>query len=323
MLAPALRRHAGDGAFDQLQQRLLHAFAGHVAGDRRVFALARDLVDLVDVDDALLRLLDIVVALLQKFLDDVLHVLADVAGFGERGGIGHGERHVEQARQRLGEQGLAGAGRPHEQDVRLGQLEIVALLPALDPLVVVVHRDRERLLGALLADDVLVQDLEDFLGLGQAAAGRLRLLLEFLADDVVAQLHALVADEHARARDQLADLVLALPAEGAVQDLVAVAGTALSVFGHATGTNCCRMLRGGESGCDPRIAGFSREGPGWGKAGATAGSRPVGRPSVRARPPGMEAKTATSLLRPAGSSLRAVVPGPGRPVRSRVRPRRS
>lgn len=41
MLAPALRRNACHGAFDQLQQGLLHAFAGHIAGDRRVLALAR------------------------------------------------------------------------------------------------------------------------------------------------------------------------------------------------------------------------------------------------------------------------------------------
>ena len=38
MLAAALRRHRGDRAFDQLQQRLLHAFARHVARDRRVVA---------------------------------------------------------------------------------------------------------------------------------------------------------------------------------------------------------------------------------------------------------------------------------------------
>jgi hypothetical protein len=55
MLAPALRRNARGGAFHQLEQRLLHALARHVAGDRRVFGLAADLVDLVDVDDAALR----------------------------------------------------------------------------------------------------------------------------------------------------------------------------------------------------------------------------------------------------------------------------
>src|SRR3546814_15006948 len=58
----------------------------------------------------------------------------------------------------------------------------------------------------------------------------LGLLLEFLADDVVAKLHAFIADEHARARNQLAHLVLALPAKRAIQALAAVAGTALSVF---------------------------------------------------------------------------------------------
>jgi hypothetical protein len=51
VLAPALRRHAGDRALQDLQQRLLHALAGHVACDRRVVRLARDLVHLVDVDD--------------------------------------------------------------------------------------------------------------------------------------------------------------------------------------------------------------------------------------------------------------------------------
>ena len=33
MLAAALRRHRRNRAFDQLEQRLLHAFTGHIAGD--------------------------------------------------------------------------------------------------------------------------------------------------------------------------------------------------------------------------------------------------------------------------------------------------
>src|SRR4029078_1741274 len=65
VLAAALRRNAGDGALDDLEQRLLHAFARDIARDRRVVALARDLVDLVDVDDAALRLLDVVIRVLQ------------------------------------------------------------------------------------------------------------------------------------------------------------------------------------------------------------------------------------------------------------------
>jgi hypothetical protein len=54
VLAAALRRHVGDGALEHLEQGLLHALAGHVAGDRDVVRGLADLVDLVDVDDAAL-----------------------------------------------------------------------------------------------------------------------------------------------------------------------------------------------------------------------------------------------------------------------------
>ncbi len=107
MLAPALRRHGGDGAFHDLQQRLLHAFARDVAGDRRIVGFARDLVDLVDIDDAALRALDIIVGGLQQLEDDVLDVLADIAGFGQRRRVGHREGHIEDARQRLRQHRLA------------------------------------------------------------------------------------------------------------------------------------------------------------------------------------------------------------------------
>ena len=46
------------------------------------FSDAGDLVDLVDVDDARLGLLDVVVGCLDELQQDVLDVFADVAGFG-------------------------------------------------------------------------------------------------------------------------------------------------------------------------------------------------------------------------------------------------
>ena len=109
------------------KQRLLHALARYVARDRRIVGLAADLVDFVDVDDAALRPLDVVVGVLQQLQNDVLDILADVAGFGQRGCIGHRERHVEDARQRLRQQRLAAAGRTDEQDVRLGEFDVVVL----------------------------------------------------------------------------------------------------------------------------------------------------------------------------------------------------
>ena len=125
VLAPALRRHRGGGPLEDLQQRLLHALAGDVAGDRRVVGLAGDLVDLVDVDDPRLGLLDVEVGGLDQLQEDVLDVLADVAGLGQRGGVGDRERDVEDPRQGLGEQRLAAAGRAEQQDVRLLQLDLL------------------------------------------------------------------------------------------------------------------------------------------------------------------------------------------------------
>ena len=65
MLAAALRRDVADGALENLEQCLLHAFARHVAGDGDVLRAAGDLVDFVDVNDSDLRALHIVIRRLQ------------------------------------------------------------------------------------------------------------------------------------------------------------------------------------------------------------------------------------------------------------------
>ena len=103
----------------------------------------------------------------------------------------------------------------------LGQLDVVAaarLLLDFDALVVVVDGDGELLLRPLLADDVLVEELLDFLRGRQRRARAAVLEPVVVGDDVVADLDALVADEDRRARDQLADVVLVLVAERAPQD---------------------------------------------------------------------------------------------------------
>ena len=61
MLAAALRRDAANGPFQDLQQGLLDAFARNVARDRDVLGLAGDLVDLVNIDDAPLGALHVVI----------------------------------------------------------------------------------------------------------------------------------------------------------------------------------------------------------------------------------------------------------------------
>ena len=56
VLAAALRGDIADGAFQDLQQSLLHTLTAHVAGDGGILTLAGDLVDLINIDDADLSL---------------------------------------------------------------------------------------------------------------------------------------------------------------------------------------------------------------------------------------------------------------------------
>ena len=172
-----------------------------VAGDAGVLALAADLVDLVDEDDAPLGPLHVVVGHLEQLGEDVLHVLAHVAGFGQGGGVRHGQGHVQDPGQGLGQQGLAGARgadaagccswpAPPRWPPR-------ALLGGEDALVVVVDGHGQALLGGFLADDVVVQEGLDLLGPGQLRVSCLPsgLALAAHAQLQLPGLHALVADE--------------------------------------------------------------------------------------------------------------------------------
>jgi hypothetical protein len=226
MLAAALRGHGGERAFHELEQRLLHALARHVARYRRVVGLARDLVDLVDVDDAALRALDVVVAVLQQLQHDVLDVLADVAGLGQRRRVGHRERHVKNPGQRLREQRFARTGGADQQDVRFRQLDFRALHQAfVDALVMVVHRDGKDAFRALLADDVVIEHLLDLARRGNALAGLDQLGLVLFLDDVHAEFDAFITDEYVGSRDQLPHLMLAFAAKGAVQRVLGIPRT--------------------------------------------------------------------------------------------------
>ena len=123
MFAAALRGNIANSPFQDFQEGLLHAFAGDIAGEGNVFGLARNLVDFVDVDDAALGALHVVVRILEQAQNNVLDVFADVAGFGERGSVGNRERNLQHAGERLCQQRLADAGRADQQDIRLLDLD--------------------------------------------------------------------------------------------------------------------------------------------------------------------------------------------------------
>src|SRR5256714_4557462 len=75
----------------------------------------------------------------------------------------------------------------------------------------------------VLTDHVIVENLANLLWRRNAVARLHQRGLVLLADDVHAQFDALVADEHGRAGDELAHLVLALATERAVERILRIA----------------------------------------------------------------------------------------------------
>src|SRR5262249_42283528 len=100
---------------------------------------------------------------------------------------------------------------------------VVVLGLVIEPLIMVVNRNREHLLGVVLADDVVVEDLADFFRRRDAVTRLHQRGLVLLADDVHAQFDALVADEDGRSGNKLAHLMLALAAERAVKRVLRIA----------------------------------------------------------------------------------------------------
>ena len=150
--------------------------------------------------------------------ENVLDVFADVACFGQRRCIGDRERHIENARERLREQRLADAGRSDQQDVRLVELDLViARRRGVDALVVIVDRDRQRLLRVLLPDHVLVEDVLDLVRRRDLSDRLGNLALFVLSENLVAEGDALVANVDRRAGNELPDRVFRFAAERAAE----------------------------------------------------------------------------------------------------------
>src|ERR1051326_4029631 len=221
MLPAPLRRYRGDGALENLEQRLLHTFTGDIPRYAGILRLARDFVDLIDVNDAALAFSNVEITRLEQADENVFDILTDVTSFGEGRGVSDREGDVEDARKRLGEQRLPDTRRTDEENVRLVQFDIV--IPhrrRIDAFVVIVDCDRQRFLRSLLTDHVLVQNVFDLLRRRDLCNGFGNLSLLVLRENLVAQSNALVADVDRRAGDEFPDRVFRLSAERAAQMFV-------------------------------------------------------------------------------------------------------
>src|SRR5690606_34146344 len=85
-----------------------------------------------------------------------------------------------------------------------------------------------------LADHILVERGDNLLRGRYAIAGFHHRGFVFLADDVHAQFHAFIADEHGRTGDEFAHFMLALAAERAIKGILGITAVAAADLAHFT-----------------------------------------------------------------------------------------
>ena len=144
------------GFLHELEQVGLHAAPADVAA--RHTSGGGDLVNLVNVDDAVLGAGDVAIGQAQQVAHHVFDVAAHVAGFGELGGIGFDEGHADQVGGAADEEGLADAGGADEDDVLLGVIgRFLAVEREADMVIMVAEGDAQDFLGLVLLDDEPVE----------------------------------------------------------------------------------------------------------------------------------------------------------------------
>ena len=124
VLPAALGRNARHRPFNNLQQSLLHAFAGNISRNRWIVRFPRNFIDLIDIDDAALSFFNVVVGSLQKVQNNIFNVLTDISRLSQAGRIGDRKRHLQKPRKSLRQKCFSRPGRTEQQNIAFLQLDV-------------------------------------------------------------------------------------------------------------------------------------------------------------------------------------------------------
>ena len=127
--------------------------------------LACDFIDLIDKDDALLRLIHIVVRCSEKLAHNAFDVVTNISRLCQGGCIRNRQRNVQKLRQRLYQIGLTTAGRSDHQDIGLFDFNLIHCACG-NPLIMVVNCYGNDFFGIFLTDHILIKLLFNLMWCG-------------------------------------------------------------------------------------------------------------------------------------------------------------
>ena len=160
-------RNVRHGSLYYLQKGLLDPLAGHIAGNGRAVQFPGDLVDFINVYDALTCGLNVIIGHLNQVQDDIFHVFAYISRLCKCGGISDRERDFQDLGEGLRQKGFTAACGSDQEDVAFLDLNPFHVYLGIYPFVVVMNRHGKDLLWLVLFNHILVQCLFYFSRLRQ------------------------------------------------------------------------------------------------------------------------------------------------------------
>ena len=218
MLSSALRRNTCYRSFNNLQQCLLNTFTGYITGNGYILTLLADLIDFINIDNAILRTFNIIICCLNQFQKNILDIFADITCFRKRCRICNCKRHVNDLGKCLCKICLTGTCGTDHDNIAFLKLHIIGRsFRCHYTLIVIIYGHCKNFLCFFLPNNIIIHEVFDFSRFKQIDflfLCSLRFIFKLFLDNVCTDIHAFITDINAcRSGNQLFYLILRLIAK--------------------------------------------------------------------------------------------------------------
>ena len=134
----------------------VHSLTGDIPGDGYIFGTFGNLINLININDANLSFLHIVICRLQQTYQNIFNIIADITRFRQRRRITDRKGNIQFFGQNPGQQCLARTSRPDQQNIALLDLyfrrQFVSRGDILQAFIMIVNRNRKNTLDPFLTN---------------------------------------------------------------------------------------------------------------------------------------------------------------------------
>ena len=198
MLTTALWWNAGNSAFNNFQEGLLNPFTRYITGDGDILPFFGNLINLIYIDDTPFCPVNVEIRRLKELEQNIFNILSHITGLSQGCRISDGKGDIEALGQGLSQEGLARTSWANHQDIGLLNIHIVLTTSILeiDALVVIVDRHCQGTFCPILADDIVVENIEQLLRFWRIRQVCQDLFCQFFSDNFLCQFDTLITDEN-------------------------------------------------------------------------------------------------------------------------------